>query len=1147
MCLVACGSAAAQDADRDGMSDAVETLLGTDPQTPETFTVIWENKGLTPGKPPKDPGRTIRSIAIANAGGNRFIWRAQFAADYPPNSLLQLYLDSDNDKSTGRQGNHGCEFMLRRFDKGTSTQAFERDGSSHSAPAPRVAVAGTFVYYSFDVDLAQAGGQSRFRMSLLSEVFEPHGPAHGTGYFAAAGPPIGSAPKILMDADRTESVGIGQTCGLDQIEQLMENPRNVVLPIRQCELDGFRLDAREYRADNAVATAAGGSITAKVPAAAAGRFHAGFILYDTGGREAIAIEINGKRRGLAVGRSDDNNQHLFFLSEAVEVKGGDEIRLRMIASEGRCRIEDLVLLRDKPTPRPPLYELRHVAAHENRLTWITTWTARCTVQVDGAKPIIEDQPIQNHRVTIPGLKRGSRLRYRITAETREGRSIATDWREHTWAAPSEPPTTKKGQVLLHVEPPAHVAGLLRGWPVTSGVPFPRGVLGSSRNVRLLDSAGKAVPLQAAVTGRWSDGSVKWLLLDFRHSGGPADYVLEYGPAIQRPPGPTLEASRLELGEIVLTDDAGKQHTQALTDWTEEEAGPLRTCFKAAGRIGQTSFAFEARAHVYPGLPWVRVLLTTGHGESKDEFTTLRNLAWRLPLAGRERSVRQLRDDSFQSTDGGGKRFTGPVGAIHLRDFWLNYPKAVEVGPKGSTVWLMPPLAADEYAGLKGKHDEHKLFFWFALTDDGHEGGYRLRQGMTRTHEVWLGMDGKGPPLDRPVLAVASPRWYARSGALGELAVADPDRAVIREYDQKVAATLKAYLANRERNREYGMWNFGDWWGERVINWGNVEYDTQHAFFLQFARSGDLRFFQAGEEAELHNRDVDTVHYHRDAQRVGGAYAHCIGHVGNYYAKSPLPGRNQGTAGGHFSVSHTWCEGHIDHYFLTGDRRSLETALKIADRYDTQLMRGYDFTNTRVPGWHLILTMAAYRATGDEFYLNAARIIVERVLERQTPRPKFNTRGGGWRRMMVPGHCLCTPAHYGNAGFMVGVLLTGLKWYHIETQDPRVARSIAMGAHFLIDDMWAEEVNGFRYTSCPKSSAGAWSNFLLFDGIAYAYRLSQQAGKPDQKLALHLRKGTASGIQAMSGMGKSFSQFIRVTPHFLNVLAELEDKSTDGLR
>ena len=307
------------------------------------------------------------------------------------------------------------------------------------------------------------------------------------------------------------------------------------------------------------------------------------------------------------------------------------------------------------------------------------------------------------------------------------------------------------------------------------------------------------------------------------------------------------------------------------------------------------------------------------------------------------------------------------------------------------------------------------------------------------------------------------------------------------------------------------------------------------------RSGDGRFFQAGDEAETHNRDVDTVHFHRQPARIGGVYTHCIGHVGDYYAKSPLPGPNQGIARGSFSVSHSWCEGHVGHYFLTGDRRSLETALKIADHYNVYRFNQYDFTNCRDSGWHLILTLSVYRATGDPFYLNAARIIIERVLERQTLKAKFNSAAGGWRRMMVPGHCLCEPAHYGNAGFMVGVLLTGLKWYHLETQDARVAQSLIAASHFLIDDMWVEDVGGFRYTSCPKSSAGAWSNFLLFDGMAYAYRLTQQAGRPDARLAEHLRKGTAPAIQAMSGMGKSFSQFIRVTPHVMGVLAELADE------
>ena len=67
------------------------------------------------------------------------------------------------------------------------------------------------------------------------------------------------------------------------------------------------------------------------------------------------------------------------------------------------------------------------------------------------------------------------------------------------------------------------------------------------------------------------------------------------------------------------------------------------------------------------------------------------------------------------------------------------------------------LTPNEYDWAKGTLDEHKLFFWFDAQGTGGEaGGYKLRQGMTKTHEVWLGLDGSSPPLDRPLLTVAPP-------------------------------------------------------------------------------------------------------------------------------------------------------------------------------------------------------------------------------------------------------------------------------------------------------------------------------------------------------------------------------------------------------
>lgn len=479
--------------------------------------------------------------------------------------------------------------------------------------------------------------------------------------------------------------------------------------------------------------------------------------------------------------------------------------------------------------------------------------------------------------------------------------------------------------------------------------------------------------------------------------------------------------------------------------------------------------------------------------------------------------------------------------LALRDFWKNYPKDLAVSAGGYELALCPALRADEYDAANGTIDEHRLYYYL------HNGAYKLRQGVTKTHDIWLEFGNKGQAAIRqqqsPLMAVAPPEWYAGSRVFGELSVprANP---VLKRYDFAFAQSFAGYVAMRETHREYGMLNFGDWWGERIINWGNSEYDTQHGFLLQFLRTGNFQYFRTAEEVEWHNRDVDAVHYHADKTKYGAVYAHAIGHTGGYYkarpkAGAPTPeGFREGSPESHMAADHTFIEGHFDYYFLTGDRRSFDTAISTADRYDSFFTKNYDFNNCRQPGWHLILTMAAYDATNDPYYLNAAKIVVERVLERQTP-------DGGWKRQLVPGHCYCTPRHQGNAGFMVGVLLTGLKSYYAATQDERVANSIVKAANFLIDSMWVPEIRGFHYTSCPKFNTGVGYNFRLFDGIVFAHQRTH-----DPRLREVLVSGTEAALDTMPGgrdplkgmeWGKAFSQQIRETPHFIDYLVQLRKR------
>src|SRR5262245_18737360 len=54
-------------------------------------------------------------------------------------------------------------------------------------------------------------------------------------------------------------------------------------------------------------------------------------------------------------------------------------------------------------------------------------------------------------------------------------------------------------------------------PGTVGVPFPKGVASDPSCLVLCGPHDQPIPLQVQVLARWSDGSVKWALLDFQAS------------------------------------------------------------------------------------------------------------------------------------------------------------------------------------------------------------------------------------------------------------------------------------------------------------------------------------------------------------------------------------------------------------------------------------------------------------------------------------------------------------------------------------------------------------------------------------------------------------------------------------------------------
>ena len=1027
-------------------------------------------------------------------------------------------------------------------------------------------------------------------------------------------------------------MNVQTTWGAKLIAQHVDAPSAIRINASDMDLDGFVDDTfSEYRERSVVRTIPGGSLSLTAPRC--GLRYFGFVILDSLTLEQVEVFIDGVKEGVAVVNGNNQRERLFTLTEPHNFQGGEKVQLSTpqenienaslgvdvpvdLGIEGRIRteveesyrIECVAFFKELPPENDLPSYFAHIHAQpihssstdtgpiSTRVTWITTWDARCTIECwkegsDNIDIVEETGAGANHRVILSDLIPNTEYHFRLNSVDPRGKLVQSRCQSFVTSIP-RPAACKatKQRIPLAIENPGDIP--YRSTPVRSGIPFPQGVLISSDQLRLLDTDGTEVQLQARSLGQWPDHSIKWALLDFQ-TDTPArsaqTYTLEYGSEITRSNvnsllkviedehAITVDTGRLRISfdkarfapfEMVSLDNGphiasaqlvvhgtdGREYlsTNASPDSIEiEDSGPMCCIVRTEGhhlsRDGRSLLKSLFRVHAYSGLPFIRIDHTFVNDNLERPFTDIDSMYLDLGTPSednQETELIQTHDDrSVVSGRVSGERLDGKISAagidVAVVDFWQQYPKSLRTHGEGIQIGICPAIGDYDYR--VGGEEEYKLYFYLK------DGVYRFREGVSKTHTMYIGESL--PSLPTP-MAQAPVDWNCDSGAFGE--VSPGNDGLFPDYEERVADSFSGYLENHETSREYGMLNHGDWTFDSYKDWGNNEYDTAYVFFVQWARSGDMRFFEEACRAAIHHRDVDTCHTAEEVLRIGGVYRHRVAHTGDHHpggyglmehaigtgefpatnlwvdSVTPRELRAILTWGGEFTISHTWIDGFILHHFLTGAPRSLETARMVADRYDGHYTRNYDFANCRNNGWHLILTMEMYKATGDEFYLNAGRIIVERTLDRQT-------EDGGWRRMLVPAHCRCDPPrHTGNASFAVGILLVGLKSYHQTTADPRVAESIVRAADFLIDSTWVEEAGGFRSTSCPhtKVSSDNFQNGLA--GICYAWRISR---KP--RFEHVLRHATPKAIEALHSHGRSLSSQMRAAPEVLYTVGQIE--------
>jgi hypothetical protein len=152
---------------------------------------------------------------------------------------------------------------------------------------------------------------------------------------------------------------------------------------------------------------------------------------------------------------------------------------------------------------------------------------------------------------------------------------------------------------------------------------------------------------------------------------------------------------------------------------------------------------------------------------------------------------------------------------------------------------------------------------------------------------------------RPDSSPASPRGRGvaaagatHAGAGGDLRLgAFMDLAPSREgrfeaYDQYMRTGLDNLERTRVRQREYSWMNYGDTYGERVVNWTNQEYDMQWGLLVNYARTGDMAYLDRALEAALHTVEIDMINWSDDPGVLGIQKEHAPWHVGGYDTPQP---------------------------------------------------------------------------------------------------------------------------------------------------------------------------------------------------------------------------------------------------------------------
>lgn len=615
----------------------------------------------------------------------------------------------------------------------------------------------------------------------------------------------------------------------------------------------------------------------------------------------------------------------------------------------------------------------------------------------------------------------------------------------------------------------------------------------------------------------------------------------------------------EVWELVLEDEAGRvvRTGQAAVAETEiVEAGPLRALIvrkgsftDAAGTLIDYRLQLEATA----GSDALRVFAYLINREDQPEVYLKR---WSLQLQrpapvgkvwladAETREARagdvlyQHREDSLTWTGADGRRLRQPgrspgyvrlAGlAVGTRWFWQRFPQAIRFDDASLRFDFIPTAFDEQDLPTRWRDrmlettDRYSVGGVGYPQSPGKLGLFRLARGQALSQEILFVLDGQDTDaadadlfaaLAQPLRGVPAAEYTAGTGAFGEFHPVDLQR--YPQYEEGTERTYASILAQREKRREYGFQSFGDstfeWgYGPSYTYWSNAEYDHHHGYAIQYLRSGDPRWWELCEQTARHYRDVVVIHQApAGSLQQGGPRHHNATSLWMAQHEEQFWIADHTMAGA--SAGHSWVEGMIDYWFLTGDPWAGEVVQALADWYSdiAEHNRFGAGGQERGPGWTLIAVSALAKATDGPRIRRAGGIVADWIVDWQDP-----IRG------VVSVPISEQPSYEGGSTFMHGIVGRGLgRWYDV-SGDPRVKRA-AVGIAEWISAEPMGEPGLFWYKQSPQNNQRYGATDQCLTALSYAYKLS--GDRWFAEVAQALLERTGPNRRSMSWYPQSLAQ------------------------